>query len=331
MNSPDFSSRASFPIKTQPLNEQAPSQSADFERIAAVIPAYNEERFIGSVVLQARQHASVVVVVDDGSKDNTAKLAASAGAIVLRHLKNSGKGVALTTGFNYVRRHTNAEAIVTLDGDGQHRCDEILEVARPILEDRADVVVGSRFLNIQSDIPKWRIFGQHALTLATNLGSNTNLTDSQSGFRAFSRAVLNTFNFHSRGFSVESEMQFMIQDVGLRVVEVPVSVIYAEPSKRNPVKHGMQVVNGILTLIGQYRPFLFFGSIGIVCLVAGFFWGVWVVDIYTRIRELAIGYALISALLMIIGASSLFTGIMLHAVTNLLREIKRAIEQSHEA
>jgi glycosyltransferase involved in cell wall biosynthesis len=298
-----------------------------FDQTAVIIPAYNEARFIGSVVLQARCYAATVIVVDDGSHDDTVKVAEAAGAVVICHEVNSGKGVALKTGFQHVRQLAGVLVIVSVDGDGQHNCHEIPEMTRPILEGRADLVVGSRFLGKKSDIPAWRIFGQHALTLATNLSSRSSLTDSQSGFRAFSHKVLDLFPFDTDGFSVESEMQFVIQQAGLRVIEVPISVVYEEPPKRNPVMQGLQVLNGIVRLVSTYRPLVFFGGGGLILLLIGFAWGAYVVDIYRKVQTLAVGYALISVLFTIIGASSFFTGLMLHSVTALMKDIKKSINR----
>lgn len=297
-----------------------------FRQTAVIVPAYNEARFIGSVVLQALQYASTVIVVDDGSRDDTAKVAEAAGALVIRHQVNSGKGVALKTGFHHARQLADVQVIVTVDGDGQHNCAEIPELARPILEGRADLVVGSRFLGKKSDIPRWRVFGQHALTIATNFSARTSLTDSQSGFRAFSRKMLDVFVFDSNDFSVESEMQFVIQKAGLQVVEVPISVVYEEPPKRNPFMHGLQVLKGIMQLVSRYRPLFFFGGLGIVLLMVGLGMGVYVVQIYSRIRVLAVGYALISLLFAIIGMTSLSTGITLHTIASLVKDIKKTIE-----
>jgi glycosyltransferase involved in cell wall biosynthesis len=298
-----------------------------FDQTAVIIPAYNEARFIGSVVIQARCYAATVIVVDDGSQDDTVKVAEAAGALVVRHEINSGKGVALKTGFHHARQLAGVMAIVTVDGDGQHNCNEIPEMTRPILEGRADLVVGSRFLGKKSDIPRWRIFGQHALTIATNLSSRSSLTDSQSGFRAFSRKMLDVFVFDSNDFSVESEMQFVVRKAGLHVIEVPISVVYEEPPKRNPVMHGLQVLNGILHLVSTYRPLFFFGGGGLTLLTLGVIWSFYVIDRFYRVGTLPIGYALISVLLLIIGSAAFFTGVMLHSIRGLMNDIKKTIER----
>lgn len=280
----------------------------------AVIAAHNEDRFIGSVVLKTRHYVDQVIVVDDGSTDLTAQLAEEAGAVLIRHDTNRGKAEAVNTGLRHARQ-MDAAIVVLIDGDGQHDPTEIPALLAPIENQQADMVVGSRFLTIRSRIPRWRIFGQHALTLATNVASGVPLTDSQSGFRALSRAALQQLNFRPNGgFSIESEMQFLAHQHHLAVTEIPVSVTYAEPSKRNPVQHGMQVLNGIIALVSQHRPLFFFGVSGALILMVGLILGLVVVDRYNTYQRLAVGYALISVLLSLIGIQTLFTGIVLHSL-----------------
>jgi glycosyltransferase involved in cell wall biosynthesis len=290
-----------------------------------LIPAYNESRFIGSVVLQAQRYAASVIVIDDGSTDQTVQIAIDAGATVLRHNVNLGKAAAMRTGFLYVKKlfakNRSKKVLVILDGDGQHLCSDIPLLSEPIIADKADIVVGSRFLSVKSKIPRWRIFGQQVLTVATNLSSGYNLTDSQSGFRAFSLKALNTLDFESEGFSVESEMQFLAQENHLRVIEVPIHAIYEEASKRNPVRQGINVLNGILKFTGQYRPLLFFGVPGVLLLSFGIGWGVVVVELFNATSHLAIGYAMICLLASILGMILISTGFTLHSIRGLLLDL----------
>lgn len=302
--------------KTDEMGEAAPA------RIVAVIPAHNEERFIGSVVLGARKHADAVIVVDDGSQDATAEIAECAGAIVVRHERNLGKGAALNTGFGRARE-LHPQAIVTLDGDSQHVAEEMPLVVAPVLEHQADIVVGSRYLENNSLVPLHRILGHRAFTLLTNWLSGTRVTDSQSGFRAFSARAAAVTDFTSAGFAVESEMQFLAHERDLRVIEVPITIRYDDQPKRSAVTHGLGVLNGLLRLVGQYRPLLFLGLPGLLVLLGGLAFGGWVVLIYRRSQTLAVGYALISVLLSILGSLSLFAGIILHSIRALLLEMVR--------
>ena len=288
--------------------------------LIAIIPAYNEERFIGSVVLKAKKYVDTVMVVDDGSTDLTAEIAQTAGAVVVPMDTNKGKGAALNYGFQKARE-LGAHAVVILDADGQHRPEEIPFVLTPIQEEKADIVVGSRYLERKSRVPFARILGHRFFNSFTNWLAGTHVTDSQSGFRAFSSKALQQIDFESKDFSVESEMQFLATNKNLRLVEVPIVIQYTDRPKRPVITQGVTVLNGILRLIGQHRPLLFFGVPGAFILIVGFLWGAWVVDIYSRTRTLAVGYALISVMLAIIGAFTLFTGIILHSVRALLHEL----------
>ncbi|MBN1563052.1 MAG: glycosyltransferase family 2 protein [Anaerolineae bacterium] len=286
----------------------------------AIIAAYNEDRFIGSVVLKTRRYVDHVLVVDDGSIDETARIAEEAGATVITHEHNQGKAQAINTGLKHAR-DMDASLVVLLDADGQHNPGEIPALIAPIQTDNVDVVVGSRFLGVRSPIPRWRILGQHALTVATNVASGVALTDSQSGFRALSREAMRVFVFRpGGGFSIESEMQFLVQQHKLKVTEVAVQMTYDEGPKRNPFTHGMQVVNGIVALVSQHRPLFFFGLTGILILSIGLGLGVVVVDRYNAYQTLAVGYALISIVLAIIGIQTLFTGIILHSLRAFLAD-----------
>lgn len=280
----------------------------------AVIPAHNEDRFIGSVVLKTRRYVDRVLVVDDGSTDHTAQVADDAGATVIRHDQNRGKAEAINTGLRRARELA-ADVVILIDADGQHNPAEIPLLLAPVEAEQADVVVGSRFLGKRSAIPRWRVWGQHVLTAATNVASGVALTDSQSGFRALSRKAVNALSFRPEGgFSIESEMQFLVQQHRLVVDEVPVQMSYAEGPKRNPFRHGFQVLNGILALVSQHRPLFFFGIPGLVLLVLGLLLGAAVVNIYNAHQSLAIGYALVSVLLDLVGLQTLFTGIILHSI-----------------
>ena len=299
------------------INENLDYQDNVLRNRIALIPAYNEARFIGSVVLQAQKYVDRVVVVDDGSTDKTAKIAEDAGADVLSLPENMGKARAVSEGISYLRR-LRPTAVVMIDGDGQHDPHQIPNMLAPIESAQADMVIGSRFVGIKSEIPRWRVVGQHALTIATNVASGVYTSDSQSGFRAFSAETLPYLDFYAEGFSIESEMQFIVAEQGLRLAEVPISVVYEEPPKRNPIRHGLQVLNGVLRLVGQMRPLLFFGVPGLSVFSIGLFVGMWVLQIGHTSSQLAMGYALFSVLLCIIGVMSLATGFILHSMRALV-------------
>ncbi len=252
-------------------SEEQPPRAV--RRLVVVIPAYNEGSVIGSVALQARQHADRVIVVDDGSSDRTAAISRLAGADVIRLEENGGKAHAMMTGFARAR-DLGYDAVVMLDGDGQHDPTEIPAVAAPVLAGKADLVIGSRFLDIKADIPKYRIAGQKVLNGFTNLsveGGGFATTDSQSGFRALSRRALENLTFSSEGYNIESDMIAHFAPLGLAMTEVPISVNYDVPNKHklNPVSHGFGVLARIVGLIGYRQPLLTFGIPGVLFTLAG--------------------------------------------------------------
>lgn len=298
-------------------------------RVIAVIPAYNEARFIGSVVIATREFVHEVIVVDDGSKDVTADIAETAGATVIRLETNQGKGAALNAGFREAQaRHP--DAIVMLDGDAQHDPADIPRVVAPILAGRAAVVIGSRFLAQKSRIPWWRKIGQHVLTGITNAATGVPVTDSQSGFRAFSPDALKELRFHSGGLAVESEMQFLLEEGNLPWTEVPIGVTYRDGNKRNPVTHGLQILDSILGIVSQRHPLLFFGIPGSVSLLTGLGLGFWVLDRLNRIHTLSVGGSLASTVLLMVGLLLCITGVILHTVGTMTGRIQLDLRETLE-
>jgi DNA-binding response OmpR family regulator len=290
--------------------------------ITVVIPAYNESRFIGSTVLKASSYANTVIVVDDGSCDNTAEIAEAAGAVLVRHKCNKGKGAALNTGFCKARE-LGAQVVVTMDADGQHLPEELSQVVRPVLAGEADIVIGSRYLVHHSGVPRSRIWGHWFFNKLTRLASGAASTDSQSGYRAFSHTAVEAICFCSTGFAVESEMQFIAHENGLRLKEVPITILYTDKPKRSVIGQGLSVLGGVFKLMGQYRPLFYFGLPGFIIMLLGIIWGFRVVGRYEEVHQLAIGNALISILLFIIGMILFSTGFTLHSIRGLLIDMLR--------
>jgi len=289
-----------------------------------VIPAYNEEIAIGSVVLKTIPHVDEVFVVDDGSCDATAVIAEAAGATVVRHERNRGKGAALRTGISKVQE-LDFDAIVFLDADGQNNPDEIPELVKTLIEEDADIVIGSRFIDGSTvDIPAYRRTGQKVLDKITNSFANTDLTDTQSGFRAFSKNAIEKLSFKQDSLDIESGMLMEATELGLRIKEVPITVRYdvGKPSQ-HPVVQGFSVVTSLIRLIAERHALLSFGFIGIALLIFGLYEGITVVMIYNDKQMLAVGTALISILFSLIGTYMMFTGVILYVVNDLIeRKLK---------
>jgi len=281
-------------------------------RVLAGIAAYNEASYVGSIVLQARQYVDEVIVVDDGSTDNTAKVAKLAGATVIRHDENRGKGAAIQSILAEAKKRS-PDVLVLLDADSQHNPNEIPVLIKPISKG-FDLVIGSR--EAQKDkTPRYRRIGQKVIFRSSRLASKANVADSESGFRALSPKAINELDLKARGFAIESEMITRAADKNLRITEVPISNIYTKDgSTLNPIRHGIDVLSRIIVMISQRRPLFFFGLAGGILLVVGLIIGIRVINIAATTGELAIGSVVLTTLFIISGILTIFTGIILNAL-----------------
>jgi len=282
------------------------------------LPAYNEERSVASVILQAREYADKVIVVDDGSTDNTSRVSRLAGAEVIEHGVNKGYGSAIKTILNEAKNQ-NADILVIMDADAQHNPDEIPTLMKAIREG-SDLVIGSRELH-RSEIPGYRRFGQKVLAKFTNIASRQSLSDTESGFRAYSKKAISELELKESGMAISAETITRASEKGLKVTEVPVSVSYTKDSSTlNPVVHGLGNLNRILVFISERRPLLFFGIVGLILIVLAIIAGVGVLQVYYDSYVFATGTALVCMLLTTLGVLCIFTGVILSVLVRRLQK-----------
>ncbi|WP_258083290.1 glycosyltransferase family 2 protein [Thermococcus thermotolerans] len=289
-------------------------------RTLVIIPTYNEELTIGSVVALARKYGDVLVV-DDGSSDRTSEIAQKAGAVLIRHDSNRGKGAALGTGFEYALSR-NYDVVVTLDGDGQHNPDEIPLILEPIVRGEADLVIGSRYLNgSRKKIPLYRRIGLWVLNKGTQVAAEVSV-DSQSGFRAITRRALKALNLSSTDYSIETDMVVKAREAGIRIAEVPINVRYDVPKrhKKNPLSHGLGVLASIVGLIGYRRPLLLFSLLSLLSFAVAGVLAYWALKPYYAGGNVYLTQAIGAGIFTIIGIQLFIGGLMLNVLAKMVRE-----------
>ncbi len=282
------------------------------DNIIIGLPAYNEERAVASVVLQAREYADKVIVVNDGSTDNTTRIAGLAGAEVIEHGENRGYGAAIQTILTEAGKR-NADILVIIDADAQHNPDEIPQLIEAV-RSGSDVVIGSRQLHREA-IPGYRRLGQKVLAKFTNIASRQNLSDTESGFRAYSRKAIAEMELKQQGMAISAEIISEASHRGLKISEVPISVSYEDvSSSQNPIIHGLGNLSRIFIFISERRPLLFFSVIGGILVILGIIAGIGVLQTYYGSSVFATGTALLCMLLVTLGTLSIFTGVILNAI-----------------
>jgi len=196
------------------------------ERVIVLIPAFNAVRTVAGVVRECKSAATDVLVVDDGSADATGSAAAAAGAHVLRHPRNRGKGAALKTGFAYALEN-GYDAVITLDADGQHLPREIPKFLACRGETRADLIIGGRAHLFDQMLPRRRLANRFSAWSIAK-ASKTGITDSQSGFRLYSARLLRAVKLRSDGFDLESEVIVRAGCDGFRVITTPIDLGFVD-------------------------------------------------------------------------------------------------------
>lgn len=288
-------------------------------RTAACIPALNAEPTIGRMVIGCQRYVDFVLVCDDGSSDLTGAIAEKLGALVIKHDRNMGKGEALRSLFLEARK-LGVDAMVTLDADGQHFPDDIPAVLQPLIENKAEIVIGSRFLKMANEIPAHR----KTVNVMLNKLTNNSVSDTQSGFRGYGRRAIEEITPSEMGMGVDSEILMSASELGFSICEVPVSVKYGEgkTSIHNPIFHTMDVISSIVKATSIRHPLIFYGIPGFILVMLGLFYAIRTVAKFSAtqvITTLVISYGLLSFALIMFGLLTLFVGVILFTLTTVVR------------
>ncbi len=292
-------------------------------KIVIELPAYNEEKNIESIVSVLQELDYSVIVCNDGSSDQTGKIAEKMGAIVVNHQKNRGYGAAIKSLFDKAKE-MDSDILITFDADGQHNVSEIKDVLTPLISKKADIVIGSRFLGEGEDkIPKYRKFGIKAITKISSLSHDLDIKDAQSGFRGYNKKALNEINPTENGMGVSTEILIKASKKDLKIIEVPIIINYeGNTSTHNPASHGISVILSTMKFTALDHPLKFYGIPGIVFLVVGLFFIVWTLHEFSIHRTIITNIALIAAGATILGTIFLLTSIILFSMVSLIREQK---------
>lgn len=289
-------------------------------KIVIGIPAYNEGKNIAGILVELKKVYQNIIVCDDGSNDLTAEIAEELGVTVIRHDRNLGYGAAIKSIF-LKASEIKADILITFDGDGQHRIKDIENVLEPIKGNIVDMVIGSRFLNNNQKIPKYRKIGIKAITKLTNVTGGTKITDSQSGFRAYNNKILDKIIPQESGMGISTEILIKVQKADFKISEVPITILYnGNTSTHNPISHGSTVILSTLKYVAIERPLVFYGIPGIIFLLTGLVFGVWTIQIYSEEGRVITNIALVGASGVIMGTLLMLTATILYSIVSVIKK-----------
>jgi len=287
------------------------------------MPAFNEEKNVKSMIEGIKKLSGTIIVCNDGSNDDTAKIASDLGATVISHHKNLGYGEAIKSIFSKFL-DVGGDILVTIDADGQHDPSDIEKIIQPVIEYQADLVIGSRFLNSQvSRIPSYRKLGIDAITKITNIGIEQKITDSQSGFRAYTRKAIEQINLNESGMGISTEIIIKARSKKLKICEVPINISYdGDTSTQNPLLHGTSVMISTIKYTTIGRPLLFFGLPSLIFLALGITFSYFSISFYSEVGRLNTNLTIVSITFIMMGLIFFIAAILLFTIVTLFKEGK---------
>jgi len=285
------------------------------------IPAFNEEKNIAAIITKLADITDTIIVCNDGSSDLTSDIAEKMGAFVINHEKNLGYGAAIRSIF-LKAKELNGDILVTFDADGQHRIEDVEKVTKPIIDQEVDLVIGSRFLDeSEKEVPQYRKVGIKVITKITNVSIKKQLTDSQSGFRAYSKKVLNELNPSELGMGISTEILIKASSKNFRITEVPIKILYAgDTSTHNPVSHGSSVILSTIKYTSIEHPLKFYGIPSMILFIIGISFTYLSAEYYAEIGRLNTNLTIIAAGTVLIAVVLLITSILLYSLVSVVRE-----------
>ena len=290
-------------------------------KIIIGIPAFNEEKNIASIITKLMNITNTIIVCNDGSSDLTSEIAEKMGAVVINHKKNLGYGGAIRSIF-LKAKELDGDILVTFDADGQHRIEDIENVIKPIMNQEADLVIGSRFLDeSEKEVPQYRKVGIKVITKITNASIKEKLTDSQSGFRAYSRKIVNELNPSELGMGISTEILIKASSKNFKITEVPIKILYSgDTSTHNPISHGSSVILSTIKYTSIEHPLKFYGIPSVIFFIIGLSFTYLSAQYYAEIGRLNTNLTIVAAGTVLIAVVLLITSILLYSLVSVVRE-----------
>ena len=289
-------------------------------KVTIGIPAFNEEKNIAKIIVKLKKIYDEIIVCNDGSTDLTGEIAENLGAIVINHKQNLGYGAGINSIIKK-SKEIDTDILVTFDADGQHKVEDVKKVIEPIKNGDADLVIGSRFLSkTKEKIPEYRKIGINIITKVTNAGLKKKITDSQSGFRAYSKDLISKLDISDMGMGISTEILIKTNSLGFRITEIPITILYeGKTSTQNPISHGTSVLFSTIKYTSIEHPLKFYGIPSLIFFVIGLSFTFLSIDYYMEVGRINPNITIVAAGTTAIAVILLVASVLLYSLANIVK------------
>ena len=289
-------------------------------KVTIGIPAFNEEKNIAKMIVKLKKIYDEIIVCNDGSTDLTGEIAENLGVIVINHKQNLGYGAGINSIIKK-SKEIDTDILVTFDADGQHKVEDVKKVIEPIKNGDADLVIGSRFLSkTKEKIPEYRKIGINIITKVTNAGLKKKITDSQSGFRAYSKDLISKLDISDMGMGISTEILIKTNSLGFRITEIPITILYeGKTSTQNPISHGTSVLFSTIKYTSIEHPLKFYGIPSLIFFVIGLSFTFLSIDYYMEVGRINPNITIVAAGTTAIAVILLVASVLLYSLANIVK------------
>tara|TARA_B100001245_G_scaffold173445_1_gene131858 strand:- start:18 stop:905 length:888 start_codon:yes stop_codon:yes gene_type:complete len=288
-------------------------------KVTIGIPAFNEEKNIAKMIVKLKKIYDEIIVCNDGSTDLTGEIAENLGVIVINHKQNLGYGAGINSIIKK-SKEIDTDILVTFDADGQHKVEDVKKVIEPIKNGDADLVIGSRFLSkTKEKIPEYRKIGINIITKVTNAGLKKKITDSQSGFRAYSKDLISKLDISDMGMGISTEILIKTNSLGFRIAEIPITILYeGKTSTQNPISHGTSVLFSTIKYTSIEHPLKFYGIPSLIFFVIGLSFTFLSIDYYMEVGRINPNVTIVAAGTTAIAVILLVASVLFYSLANIV-------------